>query len=318
MGGADHGNLVLTSMSLRIAVTITTHNRRQELERTLDQIAQLNPVPDGIFICADGCQDDTVSFLREKHPDVRVIVHETAFGSIPSRNELAETADCDVFVSLDDDSYPIEADFVKKVRELFEQSPRLAVAAFAQRSDEFPDSLTKTDFGTANFTGSFANSGAAVRRVVFRQLGGYPDFFFHAYEEPDFALRCVASGWQVRYEPALVVRHHFTAAQRNEIRTHHRHARNECWSVLLRCPGPLIPFVCAFRAIRQFGYAASRGLSWLIREPLWWWQAARGIPQCVLERDPVSWDRYVAWMNLARHPLRSEVEWNALFRERPA
>jgi GT2 family glycosyltransferase len=305
-------------MSLRIAVTITTHNRREELERTLDQIGRLNPAPDAILVCADGCRDGTVEFLREKHPQVRVIVHETSRGSIPSRNELAESADCDVFVSLDDDSYPIDFDFVQRVRELFERHPRLGVAAFAQRSDEFPESLIATHFGEPSFTGSFANSGAAIRRDMFINLGGYPDFFFHAYEEPDFALRCVAASWQVRFEPTLIIRHHFTTAQRNEIRTHHRHARNECWSVLLRCPGLLLPVVCGFRAVRQLGYAASRGFSWFVREPLWWWQAVRGIPQCILERDPIPWKRYWAWMGLVRHPLHSEVEWNALFGERSA
>ena len=305
-------------MSLRIAVTITTHNRLQELERTLDRIARLSPAPDGILVCADGCRDDTVALLREKHSNVRVIVHESARGSVPSRNELAESAACDVLVSLDDDSYPVDSDFVQRVRELFGRHPRLAVAAFAQRSDEFPESLTKPDFGEPCFTGSFANSGAAIRRCVFAELGGYPDFFFHAYEEPDFALRCVASGWQVRFEPSLIVRHHFTKTQRNEIRTHHRHARNECWSVLLRCPMPQMPLVAGFRALRQFGYAASRGLSWAVREPAWWWQSIGGISRCLAARNPIPWRSYVAWMKLARHPLHSEVEWNALFGDGPA
>ena len=318
MGRADCRQLGLIGMSQRVAVTITTHNRRAELARTLDQLARLNPAPDAILVCADGCQDDTVEFLRTRYPEIHLIIHETARGSIPSRNELAASADCDVFISLDDDSYPLDPDFVQKVRDLFAGQPQLAVAAFAQRSDEFPESLTSSDLGCAEFTGSFANSGAAIRREVFHRLNGYPNFFFHAYEEPDFALRCVASGWQVRFEPSLVVRHHFTASQRNEIRTHQRHARNECWSVLLRCPAVLIPFVCGFRMLRQLRYAASRGSSWVLREPSWWSQAIAGIPRCLAERKPVSWRRYWRWMNLVRHPLRSEVEWNALFGERPA
>lgn len=305
-------------MSLRVAVTITTHNRRKELERTLAQIARLGPPPDTITVCADGCKDDTAAFLREQYPGIQVIFHDIALGSIPSRNELAESIDCDVFVSLDDDSYPLDPSFVQKVRELFERNARLAVAAFPQRSDEFPESLTSSGFGDAYFAGSYANSGAAIRRRVFMDLGGYPDFFFHAYEEPDFALRCIASGWQVRFEPSLIVRHHFTTAQRSELRTHHRHARNECWSILLRCPAPMIPFVSAFRVFRQFRYAASRGISWVVREPIWWWQAIRGIPKCIARRQPVPWPQYWAWMKLVRHPLHSEVEWNTLFGGRPA
>jgi len=303
---------------MRVAVTITTHNRRAELERTLAQLDRLVPPPDAILVCADGCTDDTLEYLKAQRPSVHVIVHQTARGSVSSRNELAYTADCDVFISLDDDSYPLDPDFILRVCAVFETSPQLAVAAFAQRSDEFPESLTRSDFGEVSFPGSFANSGAAIRRDIFVRLEGYPEFFFHAYEEPDFALRCTAIGWQIRFEPSLVVRHHFTSAQRNEIRTHQRHARNECWSVLLRCPLPQMPFVLLFRALRQFGYACSRGFTWAIREPAWWWQAVKGCGRCLSLRRPIAWGQYLAWMKLVRSPMRSEMEWNALFGKRPA
>jgi GT2 family glycosyltransferase len=144
-------------------------------------------------------------------------------------------------------------------------------------------------------------------------LGGYPEIFFHAYEEPDFALRCVAGGWQVRNEPSLLVRHHFTGSQRNEIRTHQRHARNEFWSVLLRCPMPQLPAVALFRCLRQLGYAARRGPRWIVQEPQWWRQALGGIGQCLEQRRPVPWRLYLAWMRLVRRPIESEMEWNALF-----
>jgi GT2 family glycosyltransferase len=303
---------------MRVAITITTHNRREEMERTLGILMQLDPPPDSIHVCADGCTDGTLEFLASRYPGVQVIVHEAAQGSVPSRNELAATADCEVFVSLDDDSYPLDLDFIDRVRITFERHPQLAVASFAQRSNEFPESLTTTDFGEPSFIGSFANCGAAVRRCAFLELGGYPGFFFHAYEEPDLALRCVAAGWQVRYEPTLVVRHHFTMTKRNEIRMHHRHARNEFWSALMRCPLPQLPLVVIYRFVRQFGYAWKRGIPWVIREPAWWRQAVGGIARCLTERNPIPWNRYVAWMRLVRRPIHSEVEWNALFGKRPA
>jgi len=300
-------------VTLRVGITIATHNRREELARTLGQLARLDPPPDEILVCADGCSDGTADFVRENHPQIRLVVHETAQGSIPSRNELAEACAGDVFVSLDDDSYPLDTDFIARVREAFVQAPRLAVLSFAQRSDEFPASLSATDFGQPAFVASYANSGAAIRREAFVALGGYPDFFFHAYEEPDFALRCASAGWQVRYEPGLLVRHHFTGAQRNEIRTHHRHARNECWSVLMRCPAPQLFGVVLFRIARQFGYACQRGPAWIVREPQWWWAMLCGARRALRERRPLPWTRYVAWMQLARKTIASEQEWNALF-----
>ncbi len=218
-----------------------------------------------------------------------------------------------MFLSLDDDSYPLESDCITRLRALFETRPRLAVASFPQRSDEFPESLTATDLGPSQFVGSYANSGAAIRRSVFEQLGGYPDYFFHAYEEPDFALRCVGAGWEVWHEASITIRHHFTGAQRNEIRTHQQHARNEFLSILVRCPAPYFLGVALFRIARQFGYARKRGLGWVLREPIWWHNALLGISRCWWDRKPLRWKKYRAWMELVRHPIASEEEWIAQF-----
>jgi GT2 family glycosyltransferase len=298
---------------MKIGICITTHNRREELARTLGALQQLTPPADELLVCADGCTDGTVAWLQSAHPEVRMIEHAVSRGSIPSRNELATACTCDVFLSLDDDSYPIELDFIARLRTLFATHSRLAVAAFPQRSDEFPETLAALDFGPPYFTGSYANSGAAVRRSAFLELGGYPEFFFHAYEEPDFALRCVAAGWQVRYESSLTIRHHFTSLQRNELRTHHRHSRNELWSVFLRCPAPQLFAVALFRVARQAVFARKRGLRWLANEPKWWVACLAGLGRCLAARKPLPWPRYLAWMKLSRTPLASEAEWNAQF-----
>ena len=296
-------------MSASIAICIATHNRRDELTRTLREIARLDPQPAGIIIAADGCTDGTPEFVAKEYPALRLITHTEARGSIPSRNEMAAVCTSDVFLSLDDDSYPIETDFISRLAKMFDENPALAIASFPQRTDEFPATLTQTDFGPSHFTGTYANSGAAIRRSVFSQLGGYPDFFLHAYEEPDFTLRCCAAGWQVRQETSLTIRHHFTRAQRNEIRTHHRHARNELWSVLMRCPVPQLFAVALFRIARQAGYAASRGVPWLVREPQWW----LGVAARRMKREPLPWKKYRAWMELVRHPIFREAEWFAKF-----
>ena len=296
---------------MTVGICIATHNRREDLTRTLREIARLDPPPAEIIVAADGCKDGTAKFVSREYPAAHLIVHDVARGSIPSRNEMASVCTSEIFLSLDDDSYPIETDFISRLTQLFAENSALAVASFPQRSDEFPASLTQSDFGPPHFTGTYANSGAAIRRSVFTALGGYPDFFQHAYEEPDFALRCCAAGWEVRHETSLTIRHHFTSAMRNEMRTHQRHARNELWSVLLRCPAPQIIAVALFRLARQAGYATSRG--WLLREPRWWWACATGLPHAFAARNPLLWRKYRAWMELVRNPIPSRAEWIAKF-----
>ena len=300
---------------MSVAICIATHNRRDDLTRTLRELARLDPQPAELLIAADGCTDGTPAFVAKEYPAARLITHAEARGSIPSRNKMASVCTSDIFLSLDDDSYPMETDFISRVARTFAENPALAIASFPQRTDEFPATLTQTDFGPSHFTGTYANSGAAIRRAVFDKLGGYPDFFRHAYEEPDFALRCCAAGWQARHETSLTIRHHFTSVQRNEIRTHHRHARNELWSVLMRCPAPQLFAVGIFRLVRQAAYAASRGPAWFLREPQWWWPCIAGVSRAVAARRPLPWKKYRAWMELVRHPIHSREEWIEKFGE---
>jgi GT2 family glycosyltransferase len=299
---------------LRVAICITTHNRREELARTLREIARLDPAPCELRIVADGCGDGTAEMVRAMAPHAVLSENAPGRGSIPSRNAMGLATPCDVFLSLDDDSYPIEGDAIARIRSVFDGNPRLAVAEFPQRTDERPESLGQADFGPGKFVGSYANSGAAVRREAFAALGGYVTEFVHAYEEPDFALRCCAAGWEVRFEPVLHIRHHFTSAGRDECRTHQRHARNELWSAVLRCPLPLLLAVAPFRIARQFGYAWRRG--WAAREPVWWLAFLRGLRSVWKKRAPLSSHSYRAWMQLIRAPHGDRVKWARCFSSR--
>ncbi len=90
----------------------------------------------------------------------------------------------------------------------------------------------------------------------------------------------------------------YSGHERDESRTHHRHARNEFWSTLMRCPFPFVLGVLAWRVFSQFRYAYKRGWSWVAREPVWWRQALSGIPYCLRKRKPVSWPGYKRWLAL--------------------
>ena len=292
---------------------IATHNRKDDLARTCHALEALRPLPSQVIIAADGCTDGTVAFIRESYPAYRLIVNDTSQGSIACRDRMIRECECEVVLSLDDDSHPVEPNFLEVVAETFAKNSRLAVATFPQRSDEFPETLDVFDFGPPLFVGSYTSSGAAVRRSIFLELGGYPERFRHAYEEPDFALRVLAAGYQVRMETDLSVRHHYTGVQRNEIRTHHFHARNELWSVLMRCPASHVVPVALFRALRQFGYACKRGPKWALREPQWWISFCAGLGPALQARKAIPWPLYRAWMELLRHPIQSQQEWDRRF-----
>lgn len=293
-------------MSLTCAITIATRNRQEDLARTCAVVRELQPPAQEVLICADGCTDGTVEFIRREYPHFQLIVNANARGSIASRDLMIRQAASDIMISLDDDSYPIETDFVEFVQILFRENPKLAVASFPQRSNEFPKSLTVENFGASYPAGTFANCAAAIRRSCYVEVGGYPAIFFHMYEEPDFALQCLAAGFEVMHVTNRIVRHHYTPQQRSEIGRSLLHARNELWSVMMRCPLPYLLPVAAFRIVRQFGYACTKGGGWVVRQPFWWTSFLRGLPAVWRQRKALPWPAYWHWMQRIRNAPKQE------------
>lgn len=283
---------------IKTSVMITSKNRSGDLLRTCRVLQKLNPPPFEVLITADGCADDTVEAVRAQFPEAILIINEVGQGSVASRDRMMREARGDLVFSLDDDSYPEQLDCIARIAPCFENNPRLAVLHFPQRTDEYPASLEQTDFGPERLARSFANSGAVLRRDVYLRLPGYEMGFFHMYEEPDYALQCVAAGLDILMSSVITIRHHYSIMVRSELRNHHRHARNELWSTVMRCPFPYSLGIIGYRILSQARYAAKRGMSWLIREPWWWGSALKGIPQALRRRHPVSWEGYRRWLSM--------------------
>jgi GT2 family glycosyltransferase len=283
---------------MTVSVIITTRDRVTDLQRTCNVVMRLQPAPNEVFVTADGCSDGTVDMIANKFPEITLIVNQQGIGSVASRDRMIRQARGDLILALDDDSYPEQFDCITRIVPFFEQRTKLAVLHFPQHTDEYAETLAQTNFGSEHPTRSFANSGAVLRRSTYLQLPGFESRFFHMYEEPDYALQCVAAGYDVLFSPVITIRHHYSCERRDEISIHHRHARNELWSAVMRCPFPFAMGIAGWRVFSQFRYACKRGWSWVIREPNWWRHALGGIPYCVRKRRPVSWRGYKRWLQL--------------------
>lgn len=298
---------------MKISVMITSRNRREDLHRTLLQLEGMVPPPDEIWVTDDGSSDGTAAMVEKEHPGCLLRVNTEGMGSVASRDWMVRQAQGELVVSLDDDSYPVDETFFGKLPMLMEEHPEAAVICFPELCDGGFLHAEDPLYFQGHYVPSYPNCAAVMRRDVYLKSGGFPEFFVHCYEEPDFSAQCAGLGYATWFEPSLVVRHHYSPANRDWLRIHHLLARNELWSVLLRCPWPWLPLVAAFRIFRQFTFAASKGPGWILREPVWWFWALKGLGGCFRERRPVDWPRYLGWMKLARIPLFSIAEWRAVF-----
>lgn len=271
---------------------------------TLERLSELSPAADEIIIFLDGCDDGSKELLEEQYPEIIVLTSDEPQGSIPTRDTAFRLAKGDLIVSLDDDSYPVDRDFVTRLSDLAEKHPEAGAFAFREvRPNEHVPALSNTEVPQRAWIATYPNCAGAIRKSIYGEITSYPRFFSHAYAEPDFCLQAYGAGFGVLYVPEIEVCHRFTHVKRDMKARHYKNARNEFWSVVMRCPFPHVLWVGAYRMFRQILFAASQGWGWFKEEPKWIAEAFRRLGEPLAQRRPVDWRTYWLWIRMARRPL---------------
>ncbi|WP_342597484.1 glycosyltransferase [Cyanobacterium aponinum UTEX 3222] len=296
-------------------IVIPTYNRCEDLERTCQKIKELDPPPDRVIICLDGCTDNSEIMLRQNFPSFDIIKNDSPQGSIASRDKAFSLVETDFILSLDDDSYPLDSDFIAKIPELFTKYPEAGVITFPEiRNNNLPASEKLSPSSPGCYVRDFPLCAAILQRKLYGTVAQYPAFFSHAYAESDYSLQLHSFGYGVWFEPSYSFRHHFTPVERNMLKRHWLNARNELWSVFMRCPFPQVFIIALLRIIRQFIFALTKGWQWVLTEPKWWWNALQGLPKCLSNRKPILWNKYKNWVMLARKPIFSREDFIKQFK----
>jgi GT2 family glycosyltransferase len=273
---------------MKVSYMIASHNRREELLKTIQSCCEQDYPDKEIHVVDDGSADGSYDAVAGRYPEVILTRNESAQGSVRSRNQIFERVTGDILIGFDDDSRFISRDSTARVVERFVREPDLGLLDFQDIGPEFPERIP--DDSPARMRGeypipSFGSGRFAVRRAVLEKTGHHPPFFWHMYEEPDFALRVWDCGYRcVRWNDILVW-HQFSGLNRNEERTHYFHARNELLSVWMRAPVIYVVPLSLWRMFRQFCNSQRRG--WRSVEFRVWRDAARMMAQALEHRRPV-------------------------------
>jgi len=273
---------------MKVSYMIASHNRRDELIKTVQSCFEQDYPDKEIHVVDDGSTDGSYEAVRSRFPEVILTRNSSALGSVASRNQIFERVTGDILIGFDDDSRFINRDSTTKVVKRFTQEPDLGLLDFQDVGPEFPERIPATS--TDRLSGEYPVSGYgagrfAVRRNVLIAAGLYPSFFWHAYEEPDLAIRIWDCGYRCLRWNDILVWHEFSALNRNEERTHYQHARNEILSVFMRAPATYVIPLCLWRMFSQFRYSQGRG--WRTVEFRVWRDAARMLRLALKHRRPV-------------------------------
>jgi len=195
-----------------VAVIIPTYNRGSAVVSVLEKVLACDPQPAEIWVHID--QNDGVleRHLAKRFPSVHILTSAGRLGPGGGRHRCLQACGVPYVVSLDDDSWPVDADFFAAIEPLFLKNPDAAIfgASIWHRSEaEIRRSRV------VRRVASYVGCGHAMRVAAYRGIRGYlarPTAY--AIEESDVGLQLFARGWQVFAAEELRVYH-------DTDRTHH-------------------------------------------------------------------------------------------------
>jgi len=217
-----------------VAVVILNWNGKKYLERFLPPLIEFSGPEAEIIIADNASEDDSVSFIRKRYPQLRIIENTGNEGFARGYNIALQQVEADYFVLLNSD-IEVTPDWIRPVIDVMKSDPTIGACQPKIRSfysrDEFeyagaaggfidkygyPFCRGRMFLTLEKDTGQYDDqveiswaTGAClfVRSDLFRRLGGFDDDFFAHMEEIDFCWRLHNNGYRVMYCPDSMVYH---------------------------------------------------------------------------------------------------------------
>ncbi len=230
------------SVEHRVTVVVLTHDRADELMRTLWHLARLPERPP-LVVVDNASRDGTSERVRRSFPQATLVRCERNLGAA-GRNAGVDAVRTPYVAFCDDDTWWAPGS-LRRAADLLDQHPRLgAVAARVlvgpeQREDPTCALMARSPLHVPGLPGpaliGFMAGAVVMRAQAFREVGGYDRRLFIGAEERLMGLDLAAAGWQMAYV-AEVVTHHHPSPQRDAPGRRWLLARNELWIAWLRLP----------------------------------------------------------------------------------
>ncbi len=244
-----------------VSVIIPNYNGKRFLPTCLDALHQQTYPREQleIILVDDASTDDSVPFVRQHYPDVRVVALPHNSGLAVACNRGVAAARGDVVVLLNNDT-EVEPQWVEALVEALETHPWAGAAAskmllFDRRHilhsagdmmgvDGIPRNrgVWEEDRGQYDDVRVvFGGCGGAVayRREVWDALGGFDEDLFMYLEDVDLAWRMQLQGWGTVFAPDARVYHHLSATGGGPLASFYT-GRNTIWVIAKDMPGPFL------------------------------------------------------------------------------
>jgi GT2 family glycosyltransferase len=270
----DHGDP-------RVAVVMITHNRREEVLRTLGEIARLPERPRTVVV-DNGSTDGTAAAVAERYPSVEVLHAGGNLGA--SGRTLGLLHVHAPYVAFCDDDSWWKPGALRRAADQFDAHPRLGLVTGRilvgpeGQDDPICEELRRSPLPRdPGMPGppvlGFLACATVVRRSAYLEAGGFNARILVGGEEQWLAADLASRSWWLCYVPEIVVHHH-PSVLRDRHSRRWQEIRNALWFAWLRRPWPsalgrtirLARTVPHDRASLRGFAAAFAGLPWVLRQ----------------------------------------------------
>jgi GT2 family glycosyltransferase len=260
-----------------VAIVILNWNGRKYLEHFLPSVCNSTYQNKQIIVADNGSSDDSVSFLQNNYPQIRIIQNGSNEGFAKGYNSALKQVTSDYYVLLNSD-VEVTAGWMEPVIALMESDKKIAACQpkilsynnktqfeYAGASGGWIDifgypfsrgrifDFCETDSGQYNDAQPcFWASGAClfVPSALYHALQGLDEYFFAHQEEIDLCWRMQLAGYRIYVQPASVVYHvgGGTLPKGNNLKTY-LNFRNNLIMMYKNLPWHTAFFIIIFRLI---------------------------------------------------------------------
>jgi N-acetylglucosaminyl-diphospho-decaprenol L-rhamnosyltransferase len=227
----------------RVDVVVITHNRRDELARTLTNLALLPEAP-RVVVVDNGSTDGTAELVRAEFPDVVLVTPGANLGAA-GRNLGVALVEAPYVAFCDDDTW-WEPGSLGRAADILDAHPVLAVVTAqilvepSGRIDGICEEMSRSPLDRVpGIPGhpllSFLAGASIVRRRAYEDAGGFSTQLWLGGEEELLASDLATQGWAMAYVPEVVTHHHASVARDPHLRRRHG-IRNTLWFTWSRRP----------------------------------------------------------------------------------
>ncbi len=250
---------------LKTAVAILNYNGKNWLEKFLPSVTQYSTNAE-IYIIDNQSTDDSLAFVKDHYPQVKIIINKENYGFAKGYNEGLKTIKAEIFCLLNSD-VEVTENWIEAVLDVFDTDEKIAavqpkILSYHQKDTfEFAgaaggmmdnlgypycrgrvfENIEKDNGQYDDITEIFWASGCAlfIRSDVFWEQNGFDERYFAHQEEIDLCWRIINSGKKVYYTYKSKVYHVGGATlNKNNPQKTYLNIRNNLSTLLKNLPFP--------------------------------------------------------------------------------